>query len=175
MKRLIANVSITLPNRQVDGVWQAGKLIKAGSEIPTKGLDESHIEAWLANGTVRVEGEDPTPLTDVKALRQDETVNVSSVTNEPDKDTLDNGIDLVGNENDEALEAALASIVAENTGDPALDAKLASIQSEQSEEGVDSSDDKVEPSNTEINAETGEVTETGGEPSFDEEADAQVS
>ena len=175
MKRLIANVSITLPNRQVDGIWQAGKLITAGKEIPTEGLDDSHIEAWLANGTVRVEGED-TKLTDVEALRLEDNVNVSSVTSDPDKkDTLDDGLDLVGSDKDEAIADALASAVADKSGDPALAAKLAGIQSEQAEDGVESSDDEVEPSSIEVNAETGEVTETGGEPSFEEEADSQVS
>ena len=159
-RRLIAAVTLILPNRKTGKGWMAGKVVKAKQEIPTQGLDPTYIDQWVKSGSAFWEGNVP-QLRDVKALRNDDDkVNVSSVTDEPDKDTLDKGIDLVAGDKD-----------------PALASKLDEIAAEQAGEGVEDDNSEDEPKAVEVNAETGEVIETGGEMEFDEEeeADARVS
>ena len=158
--RLIASVTLVLPNRQIDGRWQAGNTIKAGQTIPLQGLEQSHIDGYVQAGNAYWEGAVPL-LQDVEALQKGEVVNVSAKLDRSgnnEDNPLDDGIDLVS-----------------GTDDPALDAKLSAIAEQQKADGVENDgNDLYEERSVEINAGTGEVVETGGEPSFEDEADAQV-
>lgn len=181
-RKLVAAVSMTLPNRKVAGRWMPGAFIKAKQVIPTDGLDQSYIDNYLKQGLAYYEGTIPL-LKDVKAMRPESGVNVSAVQKgDSEENPLDDGIDLKASENSANLESKLQEVAAANSAkgdrDPALEAKLAALEAEQSEEGVEVEDDDVDPETerkVEVNAETGEVTETGGDPEMDdEEVDAQV-
>lgn len=165
VKRYIATVTLTLPNRKVGSNYMPGAMILAKQAVTTEMVDQEWIDVRVKDGYLF---EEKTKAPTFKEVRQavdgDETLNVSSVIKDGVEDNpLDDGIDLVPKGDDPALEARLNEIVAE-----------------QEEQGIENDDKDLAPEQVEINAETGEVTRTGGEIDVDdgdddEQADAQVS
>lgn len=156
--RLLASVTLKLPNRQVGKAVLPGAVVKAGKEIP-----ENAPEKWVADcldmGLIYL-AEAPPLRRDVQAARRDEDLNVSSVKKgELEDNPLDGGIDLVASDDD-----------------PALASRIDEIAAEQAAEGIED-DGEPEEHNVEVNLGTGEITETGDGPDFDDddEAESQVS
>ena len=154
-----AVVTLGLANRKVGKTIIPGALVKAGQDIPSTVSDE-WIEKSLEMGLIYEDGSAPFRK-DVTALRREKDLNVSSVERgELEENPLDGGIDL-----------------AASGDDPALEQRLREIEAEQAEGGVDAEDGADDVRRVEVNAETGEVIETGGDPDFDDDeaADSQVS
>lgn len=151
-RRLVASVTVVLPGPK-------RIVIKPTQTIPVDHVSEQWIELALADGLIYWQDSVPR-LSDVKALRPEDGVEVSAVVKAGSEDNpLDDGIALVP-----------------GTGDPALDAQLQDIVAKQQAEGIENDGAEIiDQKQVEVNAETGEVTETGGEPDLDDVADAQVS
>lgn len=159
--RLVASVTVVLPNAKIGGQIKRGKAYLAGQTIPLDEVSDDWVDNALDRGIVRFENDRPIRRRDVEALEPTVKLNVSATGEGANEDNpLDKGIDVVPGA---------------GTDDPALDAALEEIAAEQAEAGIEnSSSSGLE---IEINAETGERSESGGEEEadVDEEADAQVS
>lgn len=165
VKRYIATVTLTLPNRKVGASYMPGAMILAKQVVTTEMVDQEWIDVRVKEGYLFEEKTEAPTFKEVRqAVDGDETLNVSAVVKGGMEDNpLDDGINLVA-----------------SGDDPALEARLSAIAVEQEEQGIENEDGEIESEQVEINAETGEVTRTGGEIEIDfdddeRQADAQVS